>query len=119
MVPSATPPVLATVLRMVAVYTVLGVNAATGVKVAVDPETPTVAITAVGAPAACNVNVAVVNVVAFMGVLGEATGGEGVRVLTVMGGAAVVVGTDAPKRLVTSFVARALERPAQAMSKAA
>ncbi len=57
--------------------------------------------------------------VAFMGVLGEATGGEGVRVLTVMGGAAVVVGTDAPKRLVTSFVARALERPAQAMSKAA
>lgn len=69
MVPSATPPVLATVLRMVAVYTVLGVNAAAGVKVAVDPETPTVAITGVGAPAACNANVAVVNVVAFMGVL--------------------------------------------------
>lgn len=36
--------------------------------------------------------------VAFMGVLGEASGGEGVHVLVIMGAAAVIVGHAAPKR---------------------
>lgn len=56
--------------------------------------------------------------VAFMGVLGEATGGEGVRILAVMGGAAVVVGRDAPKRAAVEPQAN-LEQPAAPMARAA
>ncbi|MEO5989262.1 MAG: hypothetical protein ABIU54_14825 [Candidatus Eisenbacteria bacterium] len=57
--------------------------------------------------------------VAFMGVLGGATGGEGVRVLAVLGGAAVVVGTDAPKPLAPIVPALPTEKSAERMSRAA
>ena len=56
--------------------------------------------------------------VAFMGVLGEATGGEGVRVLAVVGAAAVIVGRDAPKRASTIPVV-GMEQAAPPMARAA
>ena len=56
--------------------------------------------------------------VAFMGVLGEATGGEGIRVLLVMGAAAAIVGRDAPKpSSVTPFPST--EQAAPPMARAA
>ena len=56
--------------------------------------------------------------VALMGVLGEATGGEGVRVLVVMGAAAVIVGRDAPKRGLVIPLA-STEQAAPPMARAA
>ena len=54
-VPSGTNAVLVTVAAMVAVYTVFGARLADGVSVAVDPDSATVAVTLLAAPAALKV----------------------------------------------------------------
>lgn len=57
--------------------------------------------------------------VASLGVLGEASGGEGVRVLAVLAGAAVVIGSDAPKRSTPMFMAPPTEGSAQRIPRVA